>query len=277
MTTTWRPDDDEPEFAKPGLWGTALAVLRAAVIFVVVFGGLALLLALRLIERPLFGMDRPWTPSITRVVCRITLALMGLRYRVEGQAAQAPAAIVANHTSWLDIFVLNATQKVYFVSKDEVAGWPGIGWLARATGTVFIRRDRREAAAQTRLLAERLRHGHRLLIFPEGTSTDGCRVLPFKPTLFGAFTGAEVEGLKIQPISVIYEAPAGQDARFFGWWGEQSFGESLMRVLSASPQGRVTVVQHDPVNVAETPSRKALSRACEDTVRGTLDQRLLRG
>ena len=98
-----------------------------------------------------------------------------------------PSTVVANHASWLDIFALNAPQRIYFVSKDEVRDWPGIGWLARATGTVFIARKSREAGVQARLFETRMAAGHRLLFFPEGTSTDGRRVLPFKTTLFAAF------------------------------------------------------------------------------------------
>jgi lyso-ornithine lipid O-acyltransferase len=96
---------------------------------------------------------------------------------------QHKGALVANHASWLDIFTLNACDRIYFVSKSEVAGWPGIGWLARATGTVFINRQGREAQMQKLLFEARLRAGHRLLFFPEGTSTDGQRVLDFKSTL----------------------------------------------------------------------------------------------
>jgi 1-acyl-sn-glycerol-3-phosphate acyltransferase len=85
---------------------------------------------------------------------------------------------VANHAGWLDIFTLNAVQRVYFVSKSEVAAWAGVGVLARVTGTVFIDRQARQAAEQARMLQDRLAAGHRLLFFPEGTSSDARRVHP---------------------------------------------------------------------------------------------------
>ncbi len=117
-------------------------------------------------------------------------------------------AVVANHSSWLDIFTLNASQRIYFVAKSEVSGWPGIGWLARATGTVFITRKGTEAKRQQDLFEARLRAGHQLLFFPEGTSTDALRVLPFKPTLFQAFfTHGLDRVLFIQPVTVVYHAP----------------------------------------------------------------------
>ena len=118
---------------------------RGPLMAAVVFGGLAVLLLVRLVERPLYRMRRPVTPYITLWVCRTALRIMGITVETQGESLQQPGAIVANHSSWLDIFVLNSRKTVYFVSKAEVAGWPGIGWLARATGTVFIKRDRREA------------------------------------------------------------------------------------------------------------------------------------
>lgn len=268
--TTWGYDQPDRLDPAPGGWRLAVAALRGGLIVLVLVLGLALLLLLRLVERPLFGLHRPWTPFITQAVCRAALRIMGLRLRIEGQALRGPGAVVANHTSWLDIFVLNATQRVYFVSKDDVRGWPGIGILARATGTIFIRRDRREAAFQAKLLEQRLQAGHRLLIFPEGTSTDGRRLLPFRAALFGAFAGAGVPGMQVQPLSVCYTAPAGKEPRFFGWWGPQGFADSLIRVLAAVPQGRVTVVQHPPVAVEGT-ARKALAAQCEQAVRAGMD------
>ena len=177
-------------------------------------------------------------------------------------------AMVANHTSWLDIFVLNSRAPLYFVSKSEVAGWPGIGWLARATGTLFIRRDPAEASAQTRIFEDRLRAGHRLLFFPEGTSTDGCRVLPFKTTLFQAFFA---EGLRhrarIQPVTLIYHPPRGADRAFYGWWGEMEFGSNLLRMLAQPRHGHVEAVFGSPVAVDDFPNRKSLARHLEIEVR----------
>jgi 1-acyl-sn-glycerol-3-phosphate acyltransferase len=178
-------------------------------------------------------------------------------------------AVVANHASWLDILTLNACQRVYFVSKAEVAGWPGIGWLARATGTVFIARDRAQADRQRREFEDRLGAGHRLLFFPEGTSTDGRRVLPFKTALFEAFLADGLRhGIAVQPVSVTYRAPAGEDARFYGWWADMDFASHFVQVLSAGRQGSVEVVLHEALQAANYESRKALAQAAEAAVRG---------
>jgi 1-acyl-sn-glycerol-3-phosphate acyltransferase len=271
---TWLDETAPPP--APLRAGDWLRVLwRGAVLGTVVFGGLALLLLLRLVERPVFGVARPWTPWITQGVCRTAFVVLRMGYVVEGRQMNTAGCVVANHSSWLDIFALNARKRVYFVSKAEVAAWPGIGWLARATGTVFINRTAREARAQTEIFRERLRAGHRLLFFPEGTSTDGRRVLPFKTTLFGAFFDPVLkDNLRIQPVSVIYTAPQGEDARFYGWWGDMDFGPHLLKVLACRRPGSVTLVYHAPVAVADFADRKALARHCEAAVRGGFEARL---
>lgn len=265
--STWR-DAAPPDLPRPGLGGLMRAALRGTALVALVYGGLVLLLLLRLVERPLHGLNRPWTPRITRAVCRAAFPVMGMGFRVTGTPMTHIGAVVANHASWLDIFALNACQSVYFVSKAEVADWPGIGWLARATGTLFIRRDPKEARAQQQQMEDRIRAGHHLLFFPEGTSTDGRRVLPFKPTLFQAFyTHGLDRVMQIQPVSVVYHAPPGADPRFYGWWGDMALGPHLLAVLARRPQGRVEVIFHAPLDVADFPTRKALAAACEARVR----------
>lgn len=251
--------------------GWLRVVLRGGALAFVTFGGLALLLALRLFERPLCGQRRPVTPWITQFVCRMAFVILRIRYVEHGRRMTERGAVVANHSSWLDIFALNARKRVYFVSKAEVAGWPAIGWLARATGTVFITRDRREARRQTGIFEFRLKAGHKLLFFPEGTSTDGKRVLPFKSTLFAAFfTPALRDLMHVQPVTVIYRAPPGADPRFYGWWGEMDFGPHLLKVLAARRQGAVEIAYHPPLRVADFAGRKALARACEEAVRSAM-------
>lgn len=268
--TTWR-SVEPAEQARIGAGGLVLVLLRGLVFGCVTYGGLLLLLLLRIVERPLFGQDRPLSPHITRAVCRLAFPILGIGYRVRGTPMRHRGAVVSNHVSWLDIFALNACQTIYFVAKAEVARWAFIGWLARATGTVFIARDPKEAKAQQVLFEERLRAGHKLMFFPEGTSTDGLRVMPFKSTLFAAFyTHGLDEILKIQPVSLVYRAPEGRDERFYGWWGDMSFAGHLAKVLGQFRQGSVEVVFHDPVAVDRFASRKELALACEERVRTEL-------
>jgi lyso-ornithine lipid O-acyltransferase len=267
--SVWNPDDEMSEPTAPfGAGGWLRIALKAPVIAVGVFGGLLVLLVLRLPEYAVHGVRRPWTGQLVSVVSRFALRIIGLPLKVEGHIMSAHGGIVANHSSWLDIFTLSATGQFYFVAKSEVARWAFIGWLARATGTVFIRRDRKDTKRQMALFNARLSVGHRLLFFPEGTSTDGARVLPFKTTLFQPFLAqGHEQGLKMQPVTVIYTPPAGADARFYGWWGDMSFGPHLLKVLAARRQGAVTIVFHPPVAVDGVAGRKEVAAACEAAVR----------
>ncbi|MEM1373072.1 MAG: lysophospholipid acyltransferase family protein [Pseudomonadota bacterium] len=234
------------------------------------FGCLVLLLLVRLVERPLCGARRPVSPWITQYVCRSAFFILGMGYHVQGRPMAGPGALVSNHASWLDIFALNAPQRIYFVSKSEVARWPGIGWLARATGTLFIRRERAQAAAQRAQFLDRLWAGHRLLFFPEGTSTDGRRVLPFRSTLFAAFFEDGLPALSLQAVTLVYEAPEGMDDRFYGWWGGMTFEEHLLKVLSVRYPGRVRVIFHDPLPLSEFSGRKHAAARLEALVRSAL-------
>lgn len=264
--SSWLEGRMAPVAIGPAGWLRVVA--RGVPLFALTYGGLLVLLMVRLIEAPLAGRNRPVTPRITRFVCRNALRIMGIRLVVRGTVLRDPGAMVANHAAWLDIFVLNAVQCIYFVSKSEVAGWPGIGWLARATGTVFINRRGTEAKVQQQVLEDRLRAGHHILFFPEGTSSDSRRILPFKSTLFAAFfTHGMEDVVKVQPVTVVYVAPKGADPRFYGWWGDMDFGGSLIRMLAAPRQGRAEVILHAPVSANAFADRKALAAHCERVIR----------
>lgn len=267
MSVSWQ-SDEAPDPIRITALGWFLVLLRGLPLALLVFGGLLVLLAIRLVERPLCGLQRPVTPFITQFVCHNAFRIMGITYNTRGTLMRERGPVVANHSSWLDIFALNARKRIYFVSKAEVASWPGIGWLARATGTVFIERNPKKAREQADLFEQRLGAGHKLLFFPEGTSTDGLRVLGFKTTLFAAFfTDHLRDGLHLQPVSVVYHAPNGAPPRFYGWWGDMDFGPHLLKVLSAPRQGAVELIYHPPLKVADFANRKALAARAEELVR----------
>jgi 1-acyl-sn-glycerol-3-phosphate acyltransferase len=262
----WQKDEMAGQPLTAGDW---LRILwRGGLVGGLTYLCLVILLLVRLIERPVFGLHRPWTPAITRFVCRAAFPLMGMRLVRRGTPMTRPGAVVANHASWLDIFALNASQSIYFVAKAEVEFWAAIGWLARATGTVFVARKSTEAKRQQDMFEARLRAGHLLLFFPEGTSTDAIRVLPFKSTLFAAFYTHGLDRLMhVQPVTVIYHAPEGADPRYYGWWGEMGFAGHLLRVLATRSQGWVEVIYHPEVPVDAFADRKDLSRHCERVIR----------
>ncbi|WP_425050524.1 lysophospholipid acyltransferase family protein [Psychromarinibacter sp. S121] len=267
VTVTWR-SEDEPETPPISRSGWLRVGARVAVLVVMLAAGLVVLGLLRLAEWILRGGARVWSPYVVQTVSRGALVVLGIRLRVQGQPMRGQGGMVANHASWLDIFVLNAPARVTFVSKSEVANWPGIGFLARATGTIFIDRNARDAGRQRDILERQLLRGGQLVFFPEGTSTDGKRVLPFKSTLFAAFfTSGLPSDAAVQPVTVVYEPPRGEDPRYYGWWGDMEFGPHMLKLLASARGGAATVIYHAPLALGDYPDRKLMARECERRVR----------
>jgi 1-acyl-sn-glycerol-3-phosphate acyltransferase len=208
-----------------------------------------------------------------RVCCR----LLDLRVETRGTMSTVrPTLFVCNHSSYLDISVLGSIIPGSFVAKREVAEWPFFGFLAKLQRTVFIDRQRRTTHHQRDGLARRLEAGDNLILFPEGTSNDGNRTLPFRSSLFAVAErrgeGTEPVGppLTIQPVSLAYTRlngfPIGRNLRpSFAWYGDMDLFGHLWRVLGL---GRITVALefHPPVTLAEFGSRKALSEHCRRAV-----------
>jgi len=268
---SWRGDGRAREPVALSLSDLLRAAIRGALITTLIAVAFPLTVVLRVFERAVCGHARPVTGWIGHVVCAASCRLLALRVSVRGESIAAPGISVANHVSWLDVFVLNAAAPMTFVAKSEVRDWPGIGVLARAMGTVFIERRRGASKSQEALLSARMTATPRLMIFPEGTSTDGHRVLPFRSTIFaGLYAATAPEGLAVQPVTLRYRAPPGRDARFYGWWMPMGFGESLLQVLAQRPQGCVEVIWHAPILTAGL-DRKSLAQRAEAVVRTGLE------
>lgn len=267
MSYTWEPEHEDAAFDTP-LSGWVRIILGCVFLMMVLLIGLVLTAIFRLVEKLFFGLHRPITPYFTQAVARVLLWVLGIKHLREGEVMKTPGAIVSNHSSWLDIFALFAHMHGYFLAKSEVANWPGIGFLARLIGTLFIARDRTQVKAQTRLLETRLLAGQKLIFFPEGTSTDGMRVLPFNSTLYQAFFNPDIyHEIYIQPVSIIYTAPMGLDKRFYGWWGKMDFAPHFLKILALRKKGSVRVVFHPAVKVDQFAHRKELAAYVEQVVR----------
>lgn len=209
---------------------------------------------------------------------RVCCWLLDIRIETRGtMSTVTPTLFVCNHTSYLDISVLGSLIPGSFVAKAEVADWPFFGFLAKLQRTVFIDRKRRTAAhLQREQLGRRLDAGDSLILFPEGTSNDGNRTLPFRSALFGvaerkaAGGRSETLPLTIQPISLAYVRlngmPIGRSLRpYLAWYGDM---ELLDHLWQAAGLGRITVAVefHPPVTLARFGSRKALSEHCQRAV-----------
>ena len=193
--------------------------------------------------------------------------LLGVRVRMIGTPAGVldgrPVVFVSNHSSWLDVPVLGGRIAACFVSKDEVAQWPLVGTVARLGRTVFISRRRQAIGRERDILRERLAAGDNLLLFPEGTTSDGLRVLPFRTAFFAVAEGPDPP--LVQPVSVVYDRlgglPTGRAARpVFAWYGDMDLSTHFWRF--AQHRGlRATILLHPPLDPARFASRKALSHA----------------
>jgi lyso-ornithine lipid O-acyltransferase len=197
------------------------------------------------------------------VVCR----LLGLQVRTIGAAAGSTGGrsvvFVSNHSSWLDVPVLGGRLDACFVSKDEVGRWPFVGTIARLGRTVFVSRQRHATGRERDVLRERLAVGDNLLLFPEGTTSDGSRVLPFRSSFFAIAEGADPP--LIQPVSVVYDRlgglPTGRASRpVFAWYGDMDLASHFWRF--GQRRGlRVSILLLPPLDPARFAGRKALSHA----------------
>ncbi|MGE0119787.1 MAG: lysophospholipid acyltransferase family protein [Dongiaceae bacterium] len=208
-----------------------------------------------------------------RVCCR----LLDLHIEVRGTISTAkPTLFVCNHSSYLDISVLGSLVPGSFVAKAEVADWPFFGFLAKLQRTVFVDRHRRTTTRRQRdELARRLDAGDNLILFPEGTSNDGNRTLPFRSALFGVAerkdeSGRTLRPLTIQPVSLAYVRlngmPIGRSLRpYVAWYGDMDLFGHLWRLAGL---GRITVTAefHSPVTLDQFTSRKGLCEHCHRMV-----------
>lgn len=198
---------------------------------------------------------------------------IGHHLHIKGELSTAkPTLFVANHSTYIDILVLGTFLPARFVAKKEVAKWPIMGWLSTNQGTIYIDRDRTAIAEGTEKLKEFLDRGESLILFPEGTTSDGCRVLPFGSSFFDV---ALKKNVVVQPVSVTY---AGWDGlpmpRFMrkmcGWFSPDV--EMLPHLWQMAQLGTVQVVVelHEPLQASEFTCRKELAKKSHAAVQSGL-------
>lgn len=247
-------------------------------VLLVALAFLAVTLALLPLQLIGLAFDLRLRRIIPHLYHRILCALIGVRIREVGtRSAASPALILSNHVSWLDICVISALSPVVFVAKSEVAGWPVLGWLAKLQRTVFINRQaRHQTGDATREIAGRLLGGDAVVLFAEGTSSDGVRVLPFRSSLVGAVhhalgNSAQHISITVQPMSVAYVSlsgvPMGRALRErVAWYGDADLMPHLAHVLAAGAVD-VTVSWGEAVAYDMSADRKAIAREAEKSVR----------
>ncbi len=186
---------------------------------------------------------------------RQVLAILRVRVHVQGRppGGHQPTVIVANHVSWLDIWVIHAVSPVRFVAKSDVRRWPLIGWLVARSGTIFIERSKRSDTARTnRTIVDTLARGERVGIFPEGTTTDGTHLRPFHASLFQPALGA---GARVATAGIRYPLRDGSVNLDASYAGERSLLESLRLILRHRTPARRVDLRGGDGDLGPDPAR----------------------
>ncbi|MCB5174790.1 MULTISPECIES: lysophospholipid acyltransferase family protein [Microvirga] len=208
---------------------------------------------------------------------RILLRLFNVRVIERGTPpGNAATLVVANHVSWLDIPVIGSLHPLSFIAKSEIEGWPVVGLFARLQRSVFIDRQRRKATAEVNdALAHRLVKGEVIVLFAEGTTSDGNRLLPFRSSLVGAAQTALTNGSErvlLQPLAIRYTRRHGlpvtrRDRPFIAWYGDMELAPHLKMFVQATPLD-VVVTWGEPIPF--NGSRKGATVQAEAEVRRAL-------
>lgn len=209
------------------------------------------------------GRGKVW---FAQVYWRVVGWFIGLKMTVEGQpTSHRPTLFVANHCSWLDIVSLGSVLPACFVAKAEIAGWPGISIVAKLGRTIFVSRNRQAVAQEQRTLEQRLKAGDSIILFPEGTTSDGNRVRPFASAFFTLAFNEPAPW--VQPVTVVYNALEGQPIRRFdrqmvAWHGDMDLWPHLKQLLRRGHL-HAKIVFGEPVPPGTYAHRKAISAALE--------------
>lgn len=207
------------------------------------------------------GLRHQWTQRFLRWTARA----LSLDVQIVGTPVPDHVLYIANHLSWLDILALGSVVDTGFVAKDDVAGWPLIGWLARIGGTIFINREsRREARGQADALGEALKLGRPVVLFPEGTTNDGIALFPFRPALFASVCPPPA-GVVIQPIAIDY----GAEAAAICWTGDEPLAPNARKILER--KGRLLVTLRFLTPITDHPDRKTLAAQTQRMIADALD------
>ncbi|MDD4880166.1 MAG: lysophospholipid acyltransferase family protein [Gallionellaceae bacterium] len=201
---------------------------------------------------------------------RRLLGVVGVRVVARGRpptVRSGGALVVANHVSWLDIYLIHSHLPARFIAKAEVRGWPVVGWLAdKAAGTLFLERSRKsDARRMNELMAGHLREGDCLALFPEGTTSDGRGLLPFFPSLFQPAVAAEAT---VWPVLIRYLDADGNYSPAAAYCGEMSMLTSLRNIVSTP--GIVAEISFLPAIAAHGLSRRDLAVRAEAAIRAAL-------
>jgi 1-acyl-sn-glycerol-3-phosphate acyltransferase len=232
------------------------------------------------VELALQRISRRSRPRLPWLFHRALARSLGIHVVVHGRPARRGGVLfVVNHLSWADIPVLGSRILAAFVAKSEVAGWGPVGFLSTLARTVYVERERRQATGDARnAIVDRLAANENVILFPEGTNSDGIAVLPFKSALFAAIGGTD--DFVVQPVTLAYTRLNGMPITRerlpeVAWIGDTALMPHLLAFMSLG-RVRAEIVFHAPVRTSDFPDRKALARHCQTVVADGY-RRLMRG
>ena len=232
-----------------------ITIMLLPIFFVGKFGKLIISTNLDFMIRSFWSKFGLW-------LCNVSVVVNGKVSRCD--------AYVCNHVSWLDILALQSILDISFVAKSEVKRWPVFGFLAKIVDTIFV--DRRAMAAKTQQfdLIRALKAGKSLCFFPEGTSTDGLQVLPFKSSLFEVFISFDKPDSPttlVQPVSLIYSTLELGNETSLGWWGDMNLVLHIFDVVGSARPGKVEIIFEEPIDAKKIGDRKKLALAVEVAIK----------
>jgi len=203
--------------------------------------------------------------SMPRLFHQGFLKLLNVKVILHGTLkTNKPGLLISNHASWIDISILSSLTNICFIAKSEVSGWPIVGFLVRLQDTVFIERKINRVIKQKKEILNFLSRGKKLVLFPEGTSSDGNRVLKFKSSLFsiGETEEGKLGGYEFQAVTICYSGlnglPMSRSQRpNVAWWGNMNLFNHLWNLFSLNAI-KVTVTAHEPITNIE--NRKIMSQ-----------------
>lgn len=204
--------------------------------------------------------------------------LFNLQCEVQGDISTLrPTLFLSNHISYLDVFVLGKYVPAFFIAKSEVAGWPILGWLAKAQNTLFFERSSKKVRHQMNIMSEHFDQQGNLILFPEGTSTNGEHVVPFKSSLLQSVESSS-QDVYIQPVTLAYthykNTKMTREIRDqYAWYATMPFASHFFNVLGMR-RAKVTVMFHKPVTLREFESRKECAQYCHTQVATGLERAL---
>jgi 1-acyl-sn-glycerol-3-phosphate acyltransferase len=242
------------------------ATVRLTALAAVTFGAYVILMALRVVALPLRvskGSRARLQARMLRKWSRAVCAILDVHIEPSGLTPSRPFLLVSNHLSYLDVVIIASTLDCVFVAKNDVARWPIIGQMCRSVGTIFVdRENRRDLVRANELIKEGIESGRAVVLFPEGTSSPGSSVLPFRPSLLEQ---AARSVIPVHYAAIRYRVAEGDppEEQSVCWWGTMTFFDHFWRMLRLRAiEARIAFGLH----AIRATDRKALARRLWDSV-----------